>query len=303
MTLVAVTGINGMIGRRVAEQLTMRGIKVRALLRRDMPMAQGVEVVIGDLTSEEALRHLVDGVDIVFHCAAELYDESAMHEVNVIATERLGQMAIDYDVTCFIHISSAGVVGAVHQRLIDETTLCQPRNFYERSKWQSEQVLAHLPENGVRLCMLRPINVIDDERPGILNMILRDTWKDRIQFFIKGGEMAHVVHAYDVAAAALHLAFSPLRLEGAFFVGCDEDAANTIAGVLKLCIRNLGSNRVVGLHLPVCIPYFLRRMIFKTGLHGATIFSSARLIATGFKYPLGLDEAIKRICLGWRSRG
>lgn len=71
-------------------------------------MAQGIEIVVGDLTSDEVLNELLDGVDTVFHCAAELHDVSRMHVVNVTATERLAQLAANQGVSCFIHISSAG---------------------------------------------------------------------------------------------------------------------------------------------------------------------------------------------------
>ncbi len=212
-----------MIGRRVIEQLGRQGARIRALLRHDTVMAQGIEIVVGDLTSDEALNELLDGVDTVFHCAAELHDVSRMHVVNVTATERLAQLATVQGVACFTHISSAGVIGPTRDALIDEATPCHPCNAYEVSKLQAERALVHLSGSTMRLCVLRPVNVIDDERPGVLAMALRNSWQDRLSLFFKGGESAHLVHAVDVAAAAVHLAVSPLQPEGTFFVGCDED--------------------------------------------------------------------------------
>lgn len=302
MKLAAVTGSSGMIGHRVIEQLGRKGCSIKALMRHDTVPAQGTEVVIGDLTSDEVLCKLLEGVDTVFHCAAELHDLSRMHMVNMIATERLAQMAADQGVACFIHISSAGVIGPTRDVLIDETTPCHPRNAYELSKLQAEQALSQLSGSNMRLCMLRPVNVIDDERPGVLAISLRNRWQDRLSLFIKGGESAHLVHAIDVAAAAVHLAVSPLQPKGIFFVGCDEDNRNTVSGVARMCRDACGASRTSAMHLPVSIPYWLRRMSRGESLHGDSRFSSAKLVATGFTFPLGLDGAIERICYSWRSR-
>ena len=291
-----------MIGRRVIEQLGRQGGRIRALLRHNTVTAQGIEVVVGDLTSDETLCELLDGVDTVFHCAAELHEVSRMHVVNVTATERLAQLAAVQGVACFIYISSAGVIGPTRNLLIDEATPCHPCNAYEVSKFQAEQALVYLSGSTMRLCVLRPVNVIDDERPGVLAMVLRNSWQDRLSLFIKGGESAHLVHAVDVAAAAVHLAVSPLQPEGTFFVGCDEDNRNTVSGVVRMCRKVCGAGKASALHFPVSVPYWLRRMARGGSLHGASRFSSAKLMATGFTFPLGLGAAIERVCSGWRSR-
>ena len=302
MKRVAVTGARGMIGRNIIRQLQHHDCTIRALVRDGKALGDGVEVVAGDLASDEALEHLLDGVDVVFHCAAELSDREKMYEVNAKGTERLAEFAAKKNVSCLIHISSAGVVGPVRQNWIDESTPCHPGSVYEMSKWQAEQALNQLLGSGVRLCVLRPVNAIDDGRPGVLGMAWRDSWKDRLALLIKGGELAHLVHAEDVAAAAVHLALSPLHPEGVFFVGCDEDDRNTVAGVLRMCREACGDGcGAESLYLPVSFPYWLRRMLGREALHGTSHFSSAKLLATGFVFPLGLGGALERVCSGWKK--
>ncbi|RLA01030.1 MAG: hypothetical protein DRQ47_08650 [Gammaproteobacteria bacterium] len=299
METIAITGASGLIGKRLVEELLrLGGVRIKVLLRQNREMTPGIEIVVGDLTSDGSLRKLLDGVDTVFHCAAELHDESAMGEVNVLATKRLAQLAVKKSVACFIHVSSAGVVGPSKEALINEETPCHPRNAYEVSKWRAEQALEELSRNSMRLYMIRPTNVIDVERPGLLSMALRDRWQERIKAMIKGGECAHLVHAIDVAAAAVHLARSPMHPEGVYCVSCDEDERNTVAGVLGMCRATYRTSRASSttLHFPASVPYWLRRGFRGESLHGASRFSSAKLVATGFSFPLGLDGGIEMVC-------
>jgi len=289
------TGANGMIGRRVLEQLArQKMIRIRVLLRQQRSMPESIETVIGDLASDESLCRLLDGVDTVFHCAAELRDVAQMQAVNVAATVRLAQIAADLGVVQFIHLSSAGVIGPTCDAWVDEATPCHPGNGYEISKWQAEQALVPASQ-AMRLCMLRPTNVIDDDRPGVLALALRNSWLDGLQCFLKGGECAHLVHAEDVAAAAVFLA-EHNSCEGAYFVGDDEDERNTVNGVFALARVYLTGSHGCRISLPAAFPYWLRRVVRGRSLHGKTRFSSKRLIASGFTFPLGLEATVERVC-------
>jgi len=188
--IACITGASGMIGLYIARLALNAGYQVRVLSRKDSFPLKGAELFSGSLDDELLLKLMLEDADMLFHCAAELYDESRMHEVNVVATERIAKLAIDQSVGCFVHISSAGVIGITCTSWVDETTAYHPKNAYEVSKWQAEQQLFQLPKSNMRLCMLRPTNVIDDSRPGMLAMALRNGWKDKLLYFLKGGERA-----------------------------------------------------------------------------------------------------------------
>lgn len=291
--LAVVTGANGMIGRQVVKLLTRQGIRTRVLIRRPWNQPNDVEVVIGDLHNEASLKQLLDGANAVIHCAGELSDITVMHEVNVIGSQCLAQLAIEAGVSVFCHISSAGVIGPSIEAWVDETTPCKPSNPYERSKWEAEQFLQQVNFNATRLCILRPTNVVDDERPGIVLLPLRRSWKDRLSLFLKGGECAHLIHAQDVAAAAIHT-LENKKCFGIYFTGLDEDRRNTISGVSDI-VNQLQGRPVRNWHLPTQASHWLRRLLRGQSLHGRTRFSSSRLLATGFSFPLGLDGAIAQI--------
>jgi len=71
--LVAVTGATGFVGTHLVAALARRGFRLRLLVRRwsPLPSLAGIdaELVLGDVTSEAALRRLVDGADAVVHAA------------------------------------------------------------------------------------------------------------------------------------------------------------------------------------------------------------------------------------------
>jgi uncharacterized protein YbjT (DUF2867 family) len=72
MSRILVTGATGYIGGRLAPRLVEAGHDVRVLARdagrlRDVPWADAVEVVQGDLTSPDDVRRAVEGVDVVYH--------------------------------------------------------------------------------------------------------------------------------------------------------------------------------------------------------------------------------------------
>lgn len=71
--LVAVTGATGFVGLHLVRALARRGWRLRLLVRRwsPLPSLAGIEaeLVLGDVTSEPALRQLVEGADAVVHAA------------------------------------------------------------------------------------------------------------------------------------------------------------------------------------------------------------------------------------------
>lgn len=303
MKKVAVTGASGMIGRWIIQELIEQGCRIRALVRRDAGGENDVEYIRGDITSVYDIHTLLQGVDTIFHCAAELYDDELMERVNVTATRNLASIAADAGVSCLVHISSAGVVGSSREAWIDETTPCMPTNAYEKSKYKAELELTNLDFKGMRVCVLRPTNVIDIQRPGVLSMACCNNWKDRLSVFIKGGEVVHLIHAKDVANAAVYLANDSQGVSGTYLVACDEDERNTLSAVIAMCRKLTGKENywLARYHLPVWVPYWLRCFRRGKSLHGNSRFSSKKLIATGFRYPLGLDGAVSGVCIEQKS--
>lgn len=306
MKTACVTGAMGMIGRRIVKRLLSDGYKVRALdihLEIDDP---NIDQFQGDIGDEKLLKSFLQGADLVFHCAAELRDESRMWEVNVSATGKLMELVENSRPRYFCHLSSAGVIGRTNIKWVDEDTECNPQNTYERSKWAAEAVVARNLE-GCRIVILRPTNVVDYMRPGPLHLPSDGSILERVKVFVKGGECAHIVHAENVAEAAMFFVSHPVDSPERFLISCDHEPLNTYAGIWALyqAIRdgqNIDQVRPV-LHLPMVFPYLLRRLWRGVGNRGDVRYSSKKLLSTGFKFPLDLRATVQNLILGPQESG
>ena len=298
--IAGVTGGTGVVGRKIVSRLLAQGYRVRVLSRMGAGSDGRVEYFHGGLQDEDVLKRFVSGTRLVFHCAAELNDASRMWEVNVEGTRRLLRLVAESDCRYFCHLSSAGVVGRTNVKWVDEETPCDPQNVYEKSKWAAEQLAAQ----GLGRCsvvILRPTNVIDEDKPGALFYPRRGSWLDALKVFFKGGECAHIVHAEDVAAAALHFIERPCGRPRCFFVSCDEEPANTFAGLWSLYKAAQAGNMESELrsmpHLPWIIPFVVRRLWRGPGNPGDVRYSAKKLLAEGFQFGVGVRGAVLRLAL------
>lgn len=296
--IAAVTGGAGMVGRKITQKLLREGYEVRILTRNKSLQIDHVQTFVGSIEDEKALRLFLGNVSYLFHCAAELYNESKMWDVNVLATEKILNLLPDSGVTYFCYLSSAGVIGLTDNQLVDETSKCNPQNPYEKSKLAAEELVARGIEN-CSTVILRPIDVIDEQRPGALALPIRSSWRDRLILFLKGNECAHIVHAEDVADAAVYFINSRFEKPACFFVSCDHEQLNTFGGLWSL-YKAIQQGRSVEeikpiICLPLMIPYLLRRLRRGAGNYGNVRYSPDKLLSTGFRYRLGAEGAVRRI--------
>lgn len=302
--IACVTGASGLIGSKIVQKLLASGYRVRALSRGGGLDTEKVTWFRGEITEEGVLKPFLQNGHLLFHCAAEIKDRTRMWEVNVRGTQRLLNQAHEAGLEFLCHLSSADVVGITTKTWVDETVPCNPQTPYERSKWEAEQIAAHSRIS--RVVILRPTMAIDATRPGVLALALRGSMTDRFKLFIKGGECAHQLHAEDVVAAALFFLERAVISPQCYFVSLDHDPLSTIGGYWRLCQayrRQWPVEQVKPApHLPLLVPYLLRRIWRGRGNRGDVRFSSQRLMDAGFAFPLGVQGAVWRI-MSERSAG
>jgi nucleoside-diphosphate-sugar epimerase len=299
LKVAAVTGARGLIGRHIIDCLLAEGWCVRVLSRKPVGMLEhpNLELIVADINDEKALGAFLAGVSAVFHCAAELNDESRMHDVNVLGTAcLLNVLSSMTTAKYFCFLSSAGVMGPTAIAKVDEMAPCFPNNTYERTKHEAEALVLQASLR-MRVCILRPANVFDVNKLGILKAVLESSPKGLISLFVKGNEGAHLVHAKDVAFAALFFMDKELLQPEVFFVSYDDDPRNTVQGVYKFCRDVQGSKPFVfSFSLPSVVPYLMRSFFKGRSLHGRARFSEDKLKQSGFKFPLGFENALRDVC-------
>lgn len=297
--IACVTGASGMIGSRIVEKLLVLGYHVRVLTRRPYSHPD-VEVFCAGLSDLAILDAFVSNANLIFHCAAELRDESIMQSVNVQGAKQISQLVARHGIQYFCHLSSAGVIGKTNSKWVDELTPCDPQNPYERTKYEAEGFVSRAI-HGCSTVILRPTNVIDETHLGELRLPVSGTLKSKLIAFFKGAECAHIVHAEDVADAAIFFITRPSLTPRTFFVSIDNDPLNTVANLwplwnLEVSGRNSGTFKPL-FHLPMLIPFLIRSVFGRSGNLGDVRYSSDKLKAEGFVYKFDVRSAVRRILL------
>ena len=149
MNKVLVTGADGFIGSHLTEALLAEGCEVRALAQYNSfnnwgwledVHHPGLEVVTGDVRDPNFCRHIVRGVDTVFHLAALIaipYSYVAPDsyvDTNVKGTLNICQAVRDEGVGRLLVTSTSEVYGTARYVPIDEKHPKQPQSPYSASK-------------------------------------------------------------------------------------------------------------------------------------------------------------------------
>lgn len=237
--VVGITGASGFVGSALMRRHADAGDAVRCLSRRPQTISQPhVQVIEGDLERpDDALARFSDGLDVLYHCAAEVRDVRRMQAVNVegvrallrAATGRIGR---------WVQLSSVGIYGSRQTGLISEDAPVAPQGIYERTKADADALVADARRLGdiPSYALLRPSIVFG---PGMPNQSLTQLMRmiqHRLFFYIgRSGASANYVHVSNVVDALLLCATSP-QADGRVYNLSDwctvEDFVGAIADAL-----------------------------------------------------------------------
>ena len=191
---VAITGATGFLGRYIVRAFAGSGWRVRILARQpiDHPQLAGLqlEVVLGDLSNQQALRTLVDGADVIVHAAGliKARTPAAFEAVNVRGTANLAQA-----------IEERGSIGRV--LLVSSMAAREPElSTYARTKRAAEQLLRTLLNRRCQLTIVRPCAIYGPWDRETLTIFRAVQYHIFLRPRIAHGRIA-VIHAADAAAA------------------------------------------------------------------------------------------------------
>jgi UDP-glucose-4-epimerase GalE len=173
---ILVSGGAGYIGSHAARALRRSGYEVVLydnLSTGFRRLAQGFELVEGDIADEAALRPVLARVDAVMHFAAHAYIGESVENPrkyfrnNVVAALSLLNSAVDAGIRRFVFSSTCAVYGIPGQIPITEQTPREPVNPYGSSKLFFENALgAYGRAYGMRSVSLRYFNAAGADDSG-----------------------------------------------------------------------------------------------------------------------------------------
>ena len=286
---VAITGGTGFIGRTLVRTLLKGGNEVRVLSRRPVDTTstfQGARWYQGDF------RHPIDpaflnGVDTLYHLAAELSNSAQMEAVNVQGTANLLTAAKRAGVRRWIQLSSVGVYGPPTSLIVKEGTTPKPANEYERTKLVSDRLVDEAcRRSNMEHVILRPSNVIGaDMKNGSFFALVKAVSRGPYFFIGPRGAIATYVHVEDVVRA---------------LVACQEAVKGSIYNLSSDCTWEALIERIaslVGVRSPrIRIPAApLRLVIGALEGHMRVPITSGRLASLTGRSRYSSDRIVKEL--------
>ncbi len=168
MTTIAITGIGGFIGLRMALRAKALGWQVRGLdvspAAAQRAREQGAEVFVGDINDAALLSQCFAGADIVFHTAAIVEEDGARElyeRVNVEGTRSVCRAAQAQGVRQLVQLSSVMVYGFDYpEGVTEEGPFRDDGNIYNETKLRSERVALEFHRPGAfDVIVIRPGDV------------------------------------------------------------------------------------------------------------------------------------------------
>lgn len=222
---VLVTGATGFIGSRLAELLSVQeGANVTGIGRNldRIPRLNELDIEMRsvDLLHTDEVEKVVAGKEFIFNVAGVLdSDPEKARTVNVEATRKLAELAVEAGVKRIIHVSTVGVYDMSGPETVTED---MPLAYdhpatYPRTKARSERVLKDATQNSsTEVAVVRP-SMVYGPGPGVWTVTMfKNIVKGDPVFLGDGSSHFNPVYIDDVAGLLIRCATSPKAAGEAF---------------------------------------------------------------------------------------
>jgi UDP-glucose 4-epimerase len=303
---VLVTGGAGFIGSRLVDRLVRDGYRVRVVDNLSSGRVENikhhlesnsVELIVGDLKDPRVALRAVEGVDTVFHFAAnpEVRVSTTNPEIhfneNIVATFNLLEAMRRKNVKELVFASSSSVYGEPEEIPVDENAPIRPVSVYGASKAACEALIhAYSKLYGIKAVVLRYANVVGPRlRHGVVWDFINKLIKNPTELEILGdGKQVRSYIYIDDAVEATIVAWRKTEASYEVYNIASEDWI-TVDEVADEVIRAMELNNVKKTYKPV--------------LHGVGWLGDVKKIALkidkikklGFKLVMNSREAVRTV--------
>ena len=319
-----ITGATGLLGSHIAEQLVAAGQPVRVLVRptsnTEFLDSLGVEKVLGDVTDVESLSAAMQGVDTVYHAAAQVGDWGKWQwyvDVTIRGTQNMLVAAKAAGIRRFLHVSSISAYGHPDGEgmIIDETAPLGVNlhkwSYYSRAKAEAERLAWEAHHAGdVPLTVVKPSWLYGERDRASLPRLIRAIRAGKSKLIGSGDNRLNLTYAGNEAEGCILAATTEKALGESY--NLSNDGEITQGEYFNKIAAAIGANPVTK-KVPYKVVYkaaFLMEFFghlfgrktpplvtrYSVWLIGRKCFFSAEKAREqlGWKPAVGYDEGIER---------
>jgi nucleoside-diphosphate-sugar epimerase len=281
---ILVIGGSGFIGTALIRELIALGFDVKNFDKKRNDEFKEITLV-GDIMNLSALNEAVQGVDVLFHLAAEHRDDitpvSLYYDVNVQGARNIINAAEMNNVKKIIFTSTVAVYG-LNKHDPDENSLLEPFNEYSKSKLQAEEVFIEWDKNGEErsLIIVRPAVIIGEGNKGNIYTLIKLIANNKFVMVGDGKNKKSMGYIGNIVKFLIKIIDLP---EGVHIFNYADKPDMTTKELVELIKGELRLNSRPIIRLP-----------YKIGVLGGYAFDILARI-TGKKYPIS-SIRIKKFC-------
>jgi nucleoside-diphosphate-sugar epimerase len=311
MSTCLITGATGFLGSHLAEAAVQRGWTVRALSRSSsdttLLAALPVTIVRGDLGEDAVVGEALQGIDVVFHCAAKVGDWGPVEDyrtVNVEATRGLLQACRSQALKRFVYFSSLGVYAARHHYGTDETEPLPAKHIdgYTQTKVEAEQlVMRYHREQQLPVVVLRPGFIYGPRDRTVLPKLLDNLRQGMVRYLGNGEQAMNTIFVGNLVEAAF-LAAEKAEVVGEVFNLTDGEYVSK-RRFIEMLAEGMGvpkPTRTVPLWVARLAAWWMEGRARRRGDPQPPRLTQGRLKFLGLNLDFSIEKA-KRV-LGYRPR-
>jgi len=285
---ILITGASGYVGSSLTPYLLKKGYKVKAIDTqwfgknlKEHPHLEIYKSDIRDLDDSyfESIQSVIHLANIANDPGVEL-DPNLSWETNVLATQKLADLALKSGVDQFIYASSGSVYGVKEEPEVTEDLDLVPISVYNKTKMVSERVMLSYKES-MKVHNIRPATVCGwSPRMRFdvsVNMLTYQALKNKKITVFGGDQVRPNIHIQDMIRVYAHF------LENKNII----DSGNFNAGFENISI----------LEIAEMISSLIPSEIAVTESNDPRSYrqNSDKLLSTGFKNEYAVRDAIKEI--------
>jgi len=222
---ILITGATGFIGRYLTAALS-KTYSVRCLVRKTSDIKElknlNVDLVYGDLLDKDSLAPALDGIDLVYHLAGEVYSRKKKdyYKGNILATQNLLEACKEKDTKRIIFLSSTGVYKPTYTKeLLTEEAECSPISIYGKTKLDGEGLIKKYNTPWV---IVRAPVIYGPHQKSVLNRFFLDAINKRKMYIFGSGDNLRSICFIDNLVEGLVLLADKSNVDGETYILSDH---------------------------------------------------------------------------------